>query len=245
MIRFVMYFSCLILLAGCSSTIERLKNLGKAPAMTQMYVPVDEAQIDDEAMSKQRKIMRTKNTNSLWQPGSTTFFRDTRAWQIGDILSVAVVIKDSAQLNNSTNQSRKGSDKTGITSLFGKERAIAKTLNVANLNPILSESGDHAYNGAGGISRKESITTKIAAVVKQVLPNGNLVIQGHQEVRVNNELREIKIAGIIRPKDIGADNSIKSEQIAEARISYGGRGLVTDMQQPRIGAQVVDIISPF
>lgn len=240
----VICLMCLVL-SGCTETLDRLKRIGKAPEMTQMKVPVDEHQIIDEETSKQRRIARTQHTNSLWQPGSTTFFRDTRAWQIGDILKVVVVIADSAKLNNSTNQSRKGSDKTGITALFGKEKALTKTLNVANLNPMLGENGEHKYDGAGGISRKEDIRTEIAAVVVQVLPNGNLVIQGHQEVRVNSELREIKIAGVIRSKDISADNSIKSEQIAEARISYGGRGLVTDMQQPRIGTQVVDIISPF
>ncbi|MES2215525.1 MAG: flagellar basal body L-ring protein FlgH [Pseudomonadota bacterium] len=241
----ISYFLCALFLSGCSETLDKLKRVGKGPSMTQMNVPTDSrSMIDEESLKIQRKA-RIRHTNSLWQPGSTTFFRDTRAWQVGDILKVVVVIQDSAQLNNSTSQSRKGNDNTGITSLFGKEKPIAKTLKVANLNPILGTTGDHKYDGLGGISRKENIRTEIAAVVTQVLPNGNLVIQGHQEVKVNHELREIKIAGVIRSKDVSSDNSIQSEQIAEARISYGGRGLVTDMQQPRLGAQVVDIISPF
>jgi flagellar L-ring protein precursor FlgH len=198
-------------------------------------------------ISPEQRAARVKKTNSLWQPGSTTFFRDNRAWRIGDILKVSVNIQDSAKLDNSTAQARKGDNNSGFRALFGKERSIAKTLNLptAGVMDLVSDAGSHKYNGSGNISRKENIVTEIAAVVTQVLPNGNLVIQGHQEVRVNNELREIKVAGIIRSKDVSANNSIKSEQIAEARISYGGRGLVSDMQQPRIGTQVMDIISPF
>jgi flagellar L-ring protein FlgH len=110
---------------------------------------------------------------------------------------------------------------------------------------ILNTASKRDTAGSGSIDRKETISTQVAVMVRQVLPNGNLVLEGHQEVRVNNELREVKIAGIIRPKDIGSDNSIDSNQIAEARISYGGRGVVSDMQEPRVGSQIADIITPF
>ena len=155
-------------------------------------------------------------------------------------------IKDNASLNNSTNQTRSGNDSLGIPNLFGKEKAIKASLpTTANLGSLVSTSSARNHTGSGNISRKEDVKTEIAATVTKVLPNGNLVVQGHQEVRVNYELREIKVAGIIRPKDITSSNSINTNQMAEALISYGGRGVVSDVQQPRVGSQVIDIISPF
>lgn len=236
---------CVLALSSCMNTIDRLKNVGKAPHMSQLEVPIDESQMQSGTDTPANRAARVRRTNSLWQPGSTTFFRDNRAWKVGDILKIKVVIQDSANLKNATNQARDSGDVTGVDNFFGKTVALAK--NVRNIDPaqLISASGKHKYGGSGNISRTEAVNTTIAAVVTQVLPNGNLIIQGHQEVRVNYELREVKIAGIIRPKDIAADNSIQSEQIAEARISYGGRGLVSEMQQPRIGTQIVDIVSPF
>lgn len=238
-----------LVLTSCGSTIDRLKNVGKSPSLSQLEVPAEE----DEYLDENNKPAKSneRRTNSLWQPGSTTFFKDNRAWKVGDILKVVVVIEDSARVNSSTVQSRNGSDKSGFSSLFGKSDAIVKNMfpakdqNSATVPELLSTSGTHKYNGSGNIFRTEKIRTEIAAMVNQILPNGNLVIQGNQEVRINDELREVKVAGIIRSKDISADNSIRSEQIAEARISYGGRGIISNTQQPRIGSQIVDAIAPF
>lgn len=235
-------------LVSCSDTITRLKNIGRGPQLASVEMPPnaedDVSDVDFARLEKQRHYM--KKTNSLWEPGSTTFFRDNRAWRIGDIVTVIVSINDSAKLNNATTQKRTGTDALGLTSLFGKETALAHTISgKANPKSLLDTKTSRNHVGSGDIARQEKIQTKIATIVTKVLPNGNLVIQGHQEIRVNHELREVKVAGIIRPKDVGSDNSIQSEQIAEARISYGGRGIVSDVQQPRIGSQVIDAISPF
>lgn len=238
-----------LLLTSCTNTIDRLKNIGQDPKFKNIDLPTleeDELEQERNKATYERQHAHQRKTNSLWQQGSTTFFRDGRAWRVGDIIRVKVQIADNASLDNSTAQRRNGSDSLGLTNLFGKEKAVSTVLN-RNADPanLLNTNSSRNHTGSGNISRKESIKTEVAALVTKVLPNGNLMIQGHQEVRVNSELREVKIAGIIRPKDIASDNSVNTNQIAEARISYGGRGIVSDVQRPRVGSEVVDILSPF
>ena len=234
---------------SCQDTVNKLKRVGKAPQFENIELPTieeDEEEIERREARLKAQHTHMRKTNSLWQPGSTKFFRDSRAWKVGDIIRVVVEIKDNASLDNSTEQNRDGSDSLGIPNLFGKEKAIQANLpTTASLANLVKTESKRKHKGNGKISRKEDIKTQIAATVTKVLPSGNLVVQGHQEIRVNYELREIKVAGIIRPKDIDSDNSIKTNQMAEARISYGGRGVVSDVQQPRAGSQVIDIISPF
>ena len=247
--NFLTILMSLFLLMSCQDTVDKLKRVGKAPQFENIELPTIEE--DEEEIERREAKLKAQNahmrrTNSLWQPGSTKFFRDSRAWKVGDIIRVVVEIKDNASLNNSTQQNRSGKDALGVPNLFGQEKAIQANLSTtANLGSLVSTSSSRNHSGSGNISRKEDVKTQIAATVTKVLPSGNLVIQGHQEIRVNYELREIKVAGIIRPKDIDSDNSIKTDQMAEARISYGGRGVVSDVQQPRAGSQVIDIISPF
>lgn len=234
----------LFTLASCT-TLERLKRVGKAPDFAKLEVPIDEEQLSPEEKEAEQRA-HVKKTNSLWQPGATSFFRDNRAWKVGDILRVKVKVSDKATLNNSTKQKRGGTNTSSATEFFGKKRAILATIGMdKGATNLVDMSGNRDTSGSGDISRKEIVETQVAAMVRQVMANGNLVIEGHQEIRVNSELREVKVAGIIRPRDIGSDNSIGSEQIAEARISYGGRGVVSDMQDPRVGSQIADILSPF
>lgn len=188
---------------------------------------------------------QTYRLNSLWQPGARAFFKDQRANQVGDILTVNVNITDNATVSNTTAQSRNSSENSIITNLFGTE-----TITTTGGNPITNglnavTSGKPSHEGKGNVTRSESIAIKLAVLITQNLPNGNLVIYGKQEIRVNNELREIEISGIVRPQDIGSENIIPYEKIAEARISYGGRGQITDVQTPRWGYQLMEALSPM
>lgn len=188
----------------------------------------------------------THRTGSLWQSGPTSLFGDRRARQVGDILTVIIEIEDEAEISNSTTRSRSGSDDVTVEAAFGLPQIADVILpGSGSLNPGVSASGSSSSNGTGAISREETITLRLAATVLNVLPNGHLVIRGSQEVRVNSELRDMQIAGIVRPEDISRANVITHDKIADARISVGGRGVLTNVQQPRYGQQVVDAISPF
>ena len=164
--------------------------------------------------------------------------------QIGDLLTVTVNITDKANIANETQRSRTNKEDSGITDFIG-----AKTLGVtaAKVLPgrILTANSTASSDGKGSVQRQESLQTNVAAVVTQLLPNGNLVVEGKQEIRVNFEVRELIVAGIVRPEDIQSDNTINSSKIAQARIAYGGRGQIMDVQQPRYGQQVMDVLLPF
>jgi flagellar L-ring protein precursor FlgH len=183
-------------------------------------------------------------TNSLWNANSPTFFGDPRAARIGDILTVNIDISDSAQINNTTSRSRTAAEDSDLTQFFGLD--LTQFFN-DNIDPsaLTSLGSASSTSGTGTVNRGESISLTVAAIVTQVLPNGNLVLAGRQEVRVNNEVRELLISGIARPQDIGSDNTISHTQIAEARISYGGRGHISEVQRPSYGQELYNILMPF
>jgi flagellar L-ring protein FlgH len=184
------------------------------------------------------------NPNSLWRNGSRAFFKDQRAHQVGDLLTVAVNITDKANIENDTQRSRTNKEDSGITDFIGAKTLGAQAQKVLP-GRILTADSTASSEGKGSVDRKEALQTNVAAVVTQVLPNGNLVVEGKQEIRVNYEIRELIVAGIVRPEDIQSDNTIDSTKIAQARIAYGGRGQIMDVQQPRYGQQVMDVLLPF
>jgi flagellar L-ring protein precursor FlgH len=234
-------------LAGCS-TFDRLKSVGEAPVLSSIEDPTAQAGYRPVIMPMPEVIVASYQPNSLFSNEARGFFKDQRAHKIGDILTVIVTIDDSAQMSNATNRSRESENEAGVGgvlgSLFGKVGGGVPGLDVGADGTISTTSG-LTDGGTGSVNRRESLETQVAAVVTQRLPNGNLVIEGRQEVRVNFEVRDLIVAGIVRPEDIHADNTIPSSKIAEARISYGGRGQITDVQQPRYGQQIVDAILPF
>jgi flagellar L-ring protein precursor FlgH len=184
--------------------------------------------------------------NSLWRQGSRTFLRDQRAASVGDLVTVLVSIQDEADMANSTNRNRENKESMGIPNLLGLESSFGR-LFPAGFDPskAVSASSSSDMNGEGTLKRSEQINLRVAATVSQVLPNGNLVVVGRQQVRVNQELRDLQVGGIIRPQDIGSDNTVKHDRLAEARIAYGGRGTISDVQRPRYGQELLDIILPF
>lgn len=234
------------MLTACGSTMDRLANVGQAPAMTNIENPHLKEGYQPVSMPMPAPKMVMKQPNSLWQSDSKTFFKDQRATQVGDILTVLVDIKDEADMENKTERTREGGEAVNLPNFFGYETALDQVLPTA-VNPLslVNTATESNSTGDGKIEREESVKLRLAAVVSQVLPNGNMVIAGNQEVRVNYEKRVLQVTGIIRPQDISIDNTVTYDQIAEARILYGGEGNISDLQQERYGKQVYDILMPF
>lgn len=233
---------CLAALLALSACAERLDHLGRAPSIT----PIQDPAYQDEAVRVSMPMpfpdVEVRQPASLWQADARGFLRDLRAKTVGDIVTVTINMSEQAQIRNQTSRSRGSAESLSTPNLFGLETFLPDRVDPDALVDIGSNS---SATGAGSVNRQENIQMQVAAVVTQVLPNGNMVIAGRQEMRVNYELRELRIAGVIRPEDITTRNTISYEKIAEARIAYGGRGQIMDVQQPRIGQQVLDVILPF
>lgn len=229
-------------LAGC----ERLSELGRPPQLAGMESPTADPRWRQVSMPMPAPQEPAASANSLWRQGSRTFLRDQRAANLGDLVTVLVSIQDEAQLQNSTERERTGSDTLGIPRLLGLDSSLTRILpNSIDPSRLVQTNGEQVTSGSGSIRRNESVTLRVAATVSQVLPNGNLVVAGRQQVRVNSELRDLTVSGIIRPQDIGSDNTVRHDRLAEARIAYGGRGTISDVQAPRVGQQLLDVILPF
>lgn len=198
------------------------------------------------ASSEKPAAPAASTANSLWRPGARAFFIDQRASRPGDILTVLVNIADSAKVQNDTASSRQNATQGGVQNFFGLETLLAKVM-PSGYNPtnMVNQSGNTSSTGAGTITRQEQIILSIAAVVTGVLPNGNLMIQGSQEVKTNNEMRVITISGIVRPEDISSEDTINHTQIAEARINYGGQGDLTRVNKTPYGQALAEQFSPF
>lgn len=234
-------------LSACGATLDKLEQVGRQPEMSPVANPTTKPDYKPVTVPLPETPPPARQyAGSLWQPGARAFFRDQRANRVGDILRVKIMLDEKAELDNKTDRSRKSDESIAAPKVYGLEGRLGFLLpGKPDPSSLFSIQGDTQNNGDGQIRRKERIKTQVAAMVTQVLPNGNLVIEGKQEIRVNFEIREISVSGIVRPQDINSDNTINSTQVAEARIIYGGRGQITDIQQPRIGHQIIDALSPF
>ncbi len=236
-----------IQVSGCN-VMSRMSEIGDGPELTTIDNPVAAENYQPVSMPMPTPQAVAENPNSLWRAGAKAFFKDHRAKEVGDILTVNLAITDNATLANRTERDRIDTEDSDVTGLLGFEDKLdeifPETINAPGTN-IVSLGSTSSTDGDGTITRSEAVNLQLAAVVTQILPNGNLVLMGSQEVVVNSELRELLVTGVVRTSDIDTDNTIEHTKIAEMRVAYGGRGTLSQLQQPRWGMQVWDILFPF
>ena len=243
-----------LIVVGCS----RLENIGRPPPLTsagetlspqtaiapqrvEIATPASRAAVSGRVERPEPAVLRRA---SLWRSGPASLFGDRRAQGRGDILTVVIEVDEEAAISNATTRRRSANEDLSVGALLDLPKLVNDLTGVDLSNAAqLSSSG--ASSGDGSVSRTEEITLRLAATVTEVLPNGHFVIVGSQEIRVNFELRDLRVYGVVRPEDISRANEITYDKIADARISYGGRGQITDVQQPRYGQQIADVILPF
>ena len=239
----VLAAAAVVPLSACTSVAEAVNG----PQLSQIGYPSQLMPQDQNVLVSAREPLPTPaSANSLWRQGARAFFIDQRASRVGDILTVQIDIDDSAKTSNSTDSSRTSSSQGGVNNFLGLETSIGRFM-PSGFDPknIVNAGSTTSNAGSGSVNRQEKISLTIAAVVSAVLPNGNLVIQGTQEVRTNAELRQLQVSGIVRPEDISSANTIRHTQIAEARISYGGRGDISRVQKTPYGQAIAEKFSPF
>jgi flagellar L-ring protein precursor FlgH len=228
--------------AGCG----REDHIGKAPSFSQPAISSERVAMIAAGVTDRTRPTRMSDTASLWSGGQRSLLGDRRAANRGDILTVVIEIDEEAEIQNASERQRSGSETLNLPDFFGiPERINQNITDGASLDSAVDIGSSSQSSGDGSVRRSEELTLRVAATVVDVLPNGVLAIEGAQEVRVNFELRELLVSGYVRPEDISRRNQITYDKIANARISYGGRGQISDMQQPRYGQQVLDAILPF
>ena len=230
------------LLGGCS----RLDHVGKAPTFTPANETPEHVAMLWQGLPMNTTPQRPVDQASLWSGERQSLLGDRRAVQKGDILTVVIEIDEKAEISNDTSRSRSGSESLGVPNLLGLPQRIDSHLpEGASMADAVALDSASSSSGTGAVKRREKLTLRVAATIVDVLPNGVLAINGSQELRVNFEMRELLVSGYVRPADISRQNEITYDKIASARVSYGGRGQITDVQQPRYGQQLLDVLLPF
>lgn len=236
----------LLLVALAVSGCGRTDHMGKAPSFTPTTNNQEHYAMMNPPLPQQASVSRRSDTASLWSGNKASLLGDRRAASRGDILTVVIEVDEKAQIKNESERNRSGSDSLSLPALAGLPQRINERLPTgATTDPLVDISSDSKSSGDGSVKRSEKLTLRVAATVVDVLPNGVLAIEGSQELRVNYELRELLVSGFARSEDISRQNEITFDKIASARVSYGGRGQITDMQQPRWGQQVMDAVLPY
>jgi len=240
------FSTTLLLVALAVSGCGRTDHMGKAPSFTPTTNNQEHYAMMNPPLPQQASVSRRSDTASLWSGNKASLLGDRRAASRGDILTVVIEVDEKAQIKNESERNRSGSDSLSLPALAGLPQRINERLPTgATTDPLVDISSDSKSSGDGSVKRSEKLTLRVAATVVDVLPNGVLAIEGSQELRVNYELRELLVSGFARSEDISRKNEITFDKIASARVSYGGRGQITDMQQPRWGQQVMDAVLPY
>lgn len=234
----LMAIGCVSLLSACAVSP---KDFGREPHLTPVGSGLTNTRTSPALLRDTHDAVTT--SPSLWREYGSDLFRDPRARRIGDTLTVKIAIKDKASFDSQSNRSKSAS--SDLKAGFDYSANTKTYVDSGDASGGINANSKSSHDGRGATSRSETIELLLAAVVTKRLPNGNLVISGTQEVRVNFEVRVLTVQGIVRPRDIAQDNSIAYDKIAEARISYGGRGRISEVQQPNWGQQVFDLISPY
>jgi flagellar L-ring protein FlgH len=241
-----MMMRCAILGALALSGCGKLGQVGRAPDFTGLEGTGPHYAMYSATLPEDLTAATPSDDSSLWSAGTESLFGDRRAAQRGDILTVVIEIDDSASISNSTGRNRSGAQESGLPEFLGIPQRIDESLpDGASMAEAFEMNSSSTFKGSGNVARQEQLTLRVAATVVEELPNGVLRIEGQQEVRVNYELRELVVTGFVRPIDISRQNEITYDKIAGARVSYGGRGQISDVQQPTYGQQVADIVLPF
>lgn len=235
-----------LLVAGVLSGCARTDHIGKAPSFTPTTNNQEHYAMMNPPLPVQTGVTRRSDNASLWSRNRQSLLGDRRAVRRGDIMTVVIEVDEKAQINNETERSRSGSESMSVPQLAGlPQRINAHLPDGATTDPLVELGSSSSSTGDGSVKRSEKLTLRVAATIVDVLPNGVLAIEGSQELRVNYELRELLVSGFVRSEDISRQNEITFDKIASARVSYGGRGQISDVQQPRVGQQVLDAILPF
>lgn len=228
--------------AGCA----RIDHIGKPPSFSSLTETGEHSAMLSPGLPLRVETDAPTEAASLWSGTRQSLLGDRRAIQKGDILTVVIEIDEEAEISNATDRSRSASEGLSVPNLYGiPQRINPKLPEGASLNEAVTINSNSASAGDGSVKRNEKLTLRVAATIVNVLPNGVLEISGSQELRVNFEMRELLVSGFVRPEDISRKNEITYDKIATARVSYGGRGQITDVQQPRLGQQVLDAVLPF
>ncbi|MFT7593167.1 MAG: flagellar L-ring protein precursor FlgH [Paracoccaceae bacterium] len=238
----ILALTMMVTLSACG----RVDHLGKPPSFTSNTESPEHVAMLWPGLPLHTQPQRRVDQSSLWSAGKQSLLGDRRAIKKGDILTVVIEVDDEAEFSNDTARSRTGSESLGIPQLFGLPQRAADHLPPgASLAEAVALDSSSKSKGTGSVKRKEKLTLRVAVTIVDVLPNGVLSISGSQELRVNFEMRELLVSGFVRPEDISRQNEITYDKIASARVSYGGRGQLTDVQQPRYGQQILDMVLPF
>lgn len=234
--------SGLLLISACG----RMDHFGKPPSFSPTTENSEHVAMLMPGLPLQTQPQRTVDQSSLWSGSPRSLLGDRRAMRKGDIMTVVIEIDEKAEISNDTARSRKGEESMEIPDLLGlPQRLDEKLPDGASMANAVGLGSTSATQGKGSVKRKEKLTLRVAATIVDVLPNGVLAISGSQELRVNFELRELLVTGYVRPEDVSRKNEVTYDKIASARVSYGGRGQLTDVQQPRYGQQILDNVLPF